>query len=687
MGLFGRFRLPLWKNTCETDDRAADILALIQQGNDFEDAHLLEQAMGCYEAAIRAAPRLARAHLSRGNILLALGDTQAALAAYETALACNPRYAAAHFGKGNVFIRMDNTDAALASFSIAIELQPDFTDAHVSLGCVLESVEDFAGAQASYERALELQPKYAEVHSNLGNVLAAMGRFEDAVVSFLKALELKPGFAEAHNNLGNAFKGMGRFNDAIACYQRAAIQKPEFADAYCNLGGAYMGLGQPENAEAYYRQALEIKPDHAESLAKLLFSHNYRIAKSPSIPLLDAKRFGQVASNRANVYREWPNAPDASRCLRVGFVSGDFRQHPVGNFLDAALKSLASETAARLEIFAYSNCSDIDDVTERIKASCHGWRNVAGVTDEKLAKLIRNDGIDILIDLAGHTRYSRLLMFAWRPAPVQISWLGYLATTGVAEIDYVLGDAWTLPETDACCFTERIWRLPDTYLCYTPPIMSTDVGALPALDNSFITFGCFNNVNKMNDAVVAVWSQILKAVPNSRLFLKSQQFANESDRQSVTMRYAHHGVESDRLILEGQVAREQYLAPFRRVDISLDPFPYPGITTTVDSLWMGVPVLTLAGGSFLARQGVGLLMNARLVLWIAADTNDYIARAVEHASNLQRLASLRQVLRQQVLASPIFDSKRFALRFETALRSMWQEWCKNQNLAVATPLR
>jgi predicted O-linked N-acetylglucosamine transferase (SPINDLY family) len=261
---------------------------------------------------------------------------------------------------------------------------------------------------------------------------------------------------------------------------------------------------------------------------------------------------------------------------------------------------------------------------------------------------------------------------------VQVSWLGYFATTGVAAIDYLIADPWTLPESEEANFTEEIWRLPETRLCFTPPDVSVDTGPLPALGEGHLTFGCFNNLAKMNDAVVQLWARVLDAVPASRLFLMAPQLEKLSARENVIDRFGAHGIGAERLILQGAVPRAEYLATYQRVDIALDPFPYTGGTTTVEALWMGVPVLTLAGRSFLSRQGVGLLVNAGLPEWIAVDADDYVARAVSHSSHLQRLSSLRNGLRQQVLDSPIFDAVDFANHFEVALRGMWQKWCEQQ---------
>lgn len=580
MGLFDRFR-PFSGGKSKADTAGQDALDLIDHGNDHEDAGRIAEAMQHYEAAIRLAPNLARAHLNRGNVLLTMGDVEGALAACATALVHDPKYAAAHFNMGNAYLRQSRREAALTAYNSAIELKPDFVDAEVARGNVLDD------------------------------------------------------------------------------------------------------LGQLDDAEESYRRALKLNPEYVEAYSNLLFSHNYRANLPASALLSEAQRYGEVVARRARSCGGGLNVPNVSRCLRVGFVSGDLRYHPVGHFLEGVLAALAQHAAGRLEFFAYSSSFGNDEVSERIKAHCHGWHLVAGVSDENLVQRIRDDGIDLLIDLSGHTAHNRLPVFAWKPAPLQLSWLGYFATTGIAEIDYLIADAWTLPENEESNFTEKIWRLPETRLCFTPPSGNVKVGPLPALSNGHVVFACFNNLSKMNDAVVELWARILNAVPGSRMFLKALQLAEASVRQSVVERFAIYGIGVERLILEGFSSRTEYLATYQRVDIGLDPFPYTGATTTVEALWMGVPVLTLAGKSFLARQGVGLLMNAGLPEWIASDPDDYVARAVSHATDLQGLALLRNGLRQQVLISPIFDAPRFARYFESALRGMWEKWCDQQTGGAA----
>jgi predicted O-linked N-acetylglucosamine transferase (SPINDLY family) len=410
----------------------------------------------------------------------------------------------------------------------------------------------------------------------------------------------------------------------------------------------------------------------------LLLVKNYKANQISQNMLAEAQNFGKLTANQSRPCIKWSNKPQPSRRIRIGLVSGDLRKHPVGYFVEGVLLALTSQNEASVDFIVYSSALQNDALTDRIKSCCQAWRSTVGLSDKNLALQIQNDGIDILIDLSGHTAHNRLPMFAWKPAPVQVTWLGYFATTGVTAIDYLIADLWTLPESQEVFFTEKIWRLPETRMCFTPPDVPVAVSPLPALSNGHVTFGCFNNLSKMNDEVVALWAKILKAIPQSRLFLKAKQLNLASIRAEVSARFAALGVDVSRLVLEGFEARTQYLTAYHQVDIGLDPFPFPGGTTSAESLWMGVPVLTLSGESFISRQGVGLLMNAGLPDWIASDADDYLARAVYHASDLQGLQTLRKALRQQVIDSPIYDAQRFAHHFESALRGMWIKWCSQQ---------
>lgn len=644
-------------------------LSLQMQGKD---------ALPALRKATELLPSDAEAHCNLGNALRDAKQLDDALASCHRAIEIKPDFAMAHNNLGNVLQELGRLNDAVSSYRRAVKIKPDFAEAHSNLGDAMRHLGQFENAVASCHRALAIKPDFAMAHGNMGNVLRDLGKLDDAVACYRRALEIEPAFAEAHYRLGNALRDLGQLDNALASYRKALEIKPDFAVAHINLGNILADLGQLDDAINAYRRSLEIKPDFAVALNNLLLAHCYRSDQSAAISLAEARYFGDLVEKQARPYKSWRNAPDPARCLRVGLVSGDLRQHPVGDFIKGVLAELFAQATDRLEVHAYYNHSFADAVTGQIRDCCHGWHSVVGLSDEALAQRIHDDNIDILLDLSGHTANNRLPMFAWKPAPVQCTWLGYLATTGVSAIDYLIADLFTLPETEEKHFTEKIWRLPETYLCFTPPDTDMPVAPLPALANGYITFGCFNNLTKLSNEAVALWAKILQKTPGSRLILKARQLREVSVQQGIMDRFAAHGIGFERIVLKGSVPQAEYLAPYQQVDIALDPFPYPGITTSIESLWMGVPVLTLAGDSFLSRQGVGILTNIGMHEWIATNADDYVARAISHARDLQRLADMRNGLRQRVLASPIIDAPRFARNFETALRGMWTQWCNRQ---------
>jgi protein O-GlcNAc transferase len=564
---------------------------------------------------------------------------------------------------------------------------PQDAEAHSSLGNGLMRFGRLEEAVQSYRRAVEIKPDFAEAHSRMGKALMSLGGLDEVVANFRRVLKLLPDFAEAHSNLAVALGGLGRLDEAVTSCRRALEIKPDIAEAHNNLGLALWGLGRLEEAVASCRRALEIKPDFLDAHDNLLLCSNYLRDHPREQALADARRYGELVAAMASPHTRWPNTPDPLKPLRVGFVSGDLRKHPVAYFLQGLVQALANSAHGRIELLAYSNHYSSDAATAALKACFNHWRSALGMPDASLAEQIRHDGVDILIDLSGHTAHNRLPVFALKPAPVQLSWLGYFATTGVQAIDYFLADPLSLPAALEKDFTETVWRLPHSRLCFTPAPADHDaiVASLPALRNGWVTFGCFNNLSKMNDAVVALWVQVLKAVPNSRLFLKCAQLGQPSMCQRVSERFALLGIPASRLRLEGQSPRNQYLGAYADVDIALDPFPFTGGTTTAEGLWMGVPALTLAGERFISRQGLGLMINAGLPQWVADGPDDYVARASQFASDLPALATLRASLRDKVLASPVFDNAAFALNFEAALRGMWQRWCLDQGVEVQNP--
>jgi protein O-GlcNAc transferase len=544
------------------------------------------------------------------------------------------------------------------------------------LGVALEAQGVLEEAARAASQAVRLMPQDAEGYKNLGNILAALGRFPEAEASCRRALALRPHFAEAHNNLGNVLRGLERLADAAASYRQAIGIQPNFAEAHSNLGCILRELGRLTEAELCYRRALAARPGYAEAQGKLLLNLNYQ-ATAPLLCLEEARKYGRMVTAQAkDRFSSWPCSAAPVR-LRVGLVSGDLRRHPVGFFLESVLAQL---DPARIELFAYPTVPASDEITARLRPRFGAWRSLAGLGDERAARLIHADGVHVLLDLSGHTAYNRLPVFAWRPAPVQASWLGYFATTGVPEMDWYLADDVSVPAEHRAHFTEKLWCLPETRLCFTPPEAETRPVPLAALQRGFVCFGSFQKLAKINDDVLRLWSRVLAGCPGARLRVQNNALSDTQAAAAFRPRLQANHIDPARVELHGAMPREDYLAAHAEVDILLDTFPFPGGTTTCEALWMGVPTVTLAGETLIARQGASLLTAAGLPNWIAADEDDYVAKALAHAADLEGLARLRAGLRAQVAASPLFDAPRFARHLEEALWGMWGERAGREGL-------
>ena len=630
----------------------------------------LNEAEVCFRQAIVLKPNYAEAHSNLGVTLEAQGKLKESEASFRQAIALKPNYAEGYNNLGNILKEQSKQDESEACFRQAIELKPDFAEAHNNLGVTLEAQSKLNEAEVSCRQAIKLKPDYAEAYNHLGAILQNLGRLNEAEASCLKAITLKPDHAKAYNNLGVILQKLGRLNETEASYRQAMKLKPDYAEAHSNLGVILQKLGRLNEAEASYRQAMKLKPDYAEAHSNLLFLYSGFMYES-SHYLKKAREYGQqIAKSVVSKYSTWLCVGN-TKILRVGMVSGDLKNHPVGYFLEEFLNQLGEFD---FELYAYTTQSNEDDLTLRIKPGFTRWKSLVGISDVDAADHIYNDGIHILIDLSGHTAQNRLPIFAWKPAPVQISWLGYFASTGVAEIDYILGDPYVTPTEEANHFSEKIWQLPESYICFTEPEVDIDVVSLPALDKKRVTFGCFNKIARITDPVVRVWSEILHAVPTAVLFLKDKNFDVESVRESFYDRFKVNGIQKDRLILEGESPRSKYLAAYNRVDIALSPFPYGGGTTSAEGLWMGVPVITMQGNHFLSHLGESIAHNTGLTDWIAVDEEDYVAKAIAFSSDLEGLGKLRSRLRAQVLSRPLFDAERFANHFKNALRGMWKRF-------------
>lgn len=648
--------------------------ALVAQGR-------IDAAIASYRQALALQPALAEAHHALGLAHKQLGELEQAAQCLQQAIHCRPRHAGTHIQLGLILHAAGKLDAAAASLRSALQLQPGASTTHFYLANVLLDQGRPQEATTHYSQSLDLRPGQAEVMVNLGVALTATGRHAEAVASLQQALALQPGSALAHGNLGNTWLAMGEVTPARTHLEQAVALAPSSGVAHRNLAHLLKTAGQPGRALHHLQHALDLPDAPLAVHSEVLFVQNYLpLAQAPQADRLAlARRFGEAAARVARPYTTWPNPRVPGKTLRLGLVSADLRDHPVGYFLESVLAAWAApasqQTASRMAVAAYANQRDGDATTKRLQAHCGIWHAVADLDDAALARQVRDDGIDVLIDLSGHTRHNRLPMLAYRPAPVQVSWLGYCATTGLDAVDAYIADPWIVPPGGESSFTERVVRLPETFLCFTPPAVDVPISPLPAL-HSGLRFGCFNQLAKMSDEVVSVWAQVLHSVPDSRLVLQAQALQDESVRTEIGARFARHSIPSGRLVLQpAQADRMAYLAAYDHVDIALDPFPYPGGTTTLEALWMGVPVLTLPGQTALSRQGASILHNLGLDDWVATDTQDYVARAARHAAQRPELAALRNNLRARLQRSPLCDAPRFANQLAQGLRALWVDWC------------
>ena len=637
-------------------------------GNILSEQEKYEEAEASYKQAIEQKKDLPEIYGSLGNLFQLLNRLDEAEESYRQAIALQPALAEAHSNLGNTLRLLGRLDEAEASCRRAIQLKPDYAEAYMNLSNALQKLGRLNEAEKSDRKAIELKPDYAEAYFNLGITLQELGRLEEAEESYKKAIELKPNYAEAFSNLGDVVTDLNRVEDAEKAFRKAILLNPEDPKTHYNLGITLVQLARFEEAEESYNRAIDLDP-------------NYIAAHSNRLMLISSSRFepehyidnvisySKIVTKQTSAFQSH-SFNSSTTPLRVGFVSGDFSQHPVGIFLEGLLAELH---LASFELFAYSTNYPSGPTTERLHALFHSWIPIGEMTDEEAARRIHSDQVDVLIDLSGHTRGNRLSVFGWRPAPVQISWLGYWASTGIKEIDYILGDPFVTPKEDSSHFIEKIWQLPESYLCFTPPPISVPVGNLPAMSKGFVTFGCFNRLNKISEEVIAVRAAILHAVPNSKLFLKDKQLESSEGITRTLSRYSTYGISKDRLLFEGRSSREEYLSSYNDVDIALSPFPYGGGTTTVEGLWMGVPAISRKGNYFLSRIGDSISQNSGLSNWVAADNDDYIMKAVEFSSDLKSLEVLRRSLRPNLEKTALFDIQRFALHFKQALRQMCQQ--------------
>ena len=630
-----------------------------------------DEAIACYRRAAQLQPGFAEAHYNLANALKDHGELDQALACYRRALELKPDYAEAHYNLGNALKSQGKLDQATTCYHRALQLKPGYLAAYNNLGAALYAQGKLDEAIACFHRALKLKPDFAEAYDNLGNALKDQRKLDEAIACFRRALELKPDDAEVYSNLGLALGDLGKLDEALACYRRAVELKPDMTEAHVNLGNTLMQQANHDEALACYHRALELKPDYVETHSNLLLGLHYCPGVTPAaLAEAHAEYDRQHAAPLRNALPKRDTMSDPAGRLRLGFVSADLRRHPVGYFLVRVLENLDHQ---QYPTFCYSDGMLKDDLTQRLHVAVTQWRDVLGLSDQRLAVQIREDRIDVLFDLAGHTARNRLLVFARKPAPIQVTWAGYVGTTGLAAMDYLLADRYEVPPGAERHYRERVLRMPDDYICYDPPVYAPAVASLPALARGEVTLGCFNNPAKISSQVIEVWAKILRRQPQARLLLK---FKGGNDRGLVRRfaeTFAAQAIDPGRLELLGQSSHVELLAEYNHIDLALDPFPYSGGLTTLEALWMGVPVITCPGETFASRHSLSHLSSVGLTDLIARDLDEYVELAVSLSGDLPRLAALRAGLRQRMAASPLCDGKRFAANFASLLQEVWNQ--------------
>ena len=642
-------------------------------GNAWLGQKKISEAASSYYRALQLQPGFPDASINLSAILQNHARFDEAAAVLRQAIQYSPQRADFYFRLGNVLRSQGRLAEAISCFRQAVQIKPDFIEAAANLGVTLQGLGRAEEAIASYRQLLTILPNSAEIYCNLGNVLIECGRLDEAVAQFRRALQLKPDFPAAHNNLGSVLKDQGKFEEAIVCFERTLQLDPKLAKTRSNLASLYKEHGQLEEAVRLHWQAVEDERETATLFDDYLLCLHYHPDSTPQ-SLAEAhaeyeRRFG------APLRSTWQPATvdrNPDRPLRLGFISPDLGLHPVGMFLVRAFEALRGLCATT----CYSDRPRKDEITHRFMAAASGWCESRPLSHQGLAAQIRADAIDILFDLTGHTANSRLPVFAYKPAPIQITWLGYEGTTGMSAMDYILADRFEiLPEAEKY-YCEKVLRMPNGFVCYETPAEAPAVGPLPAWANGYVTFGCSNNPAKITPKVFEVWAEILRRVPEGRLLLKYKALDDELVRRQLVKRAVAAGVPPERLEMVGWSSRAESLAHYNRVDIALDPFPFSGGLTTCDALWMGVPVVTVPGVTFASRHTLSHLSNVGLPELVATDIANYVELAAALAGDMPRLTALRGGLRAQMAASPLCDGPRFAADLLQLLRQVWQEWCQ-----------
>lgn len=650
----------------------SDISALMQQasiygraGNEIEEKKIYKKVLSIDPGHAHALNNMAFFAHRSGNLDEAIGY-------YKKAITTKPDFTGALNNLGILYLAQKKLDDARTCFQQALKYKPDYPDALFNLGNILREQGKYDEAMNCFLKLAALRPD-GNAHASMGFLLDKQGHYQQAIAHYQRATELAPGNLENWNNLGNIYNRANEFEDALNCFEKVLANNSNQSAALSGSAAALKNMGKVDDAVKYYKRALQADSYEISHYSNILLAMLYSASFSPEEVAQTAFDFGRQIADPLLRNRPFIRNKDPERKLTIGYLSSDFYNHSAHHFFEF-LPELHDRN--KFEIYAYSNVAREDAVTERLKKNFDHWRTIALMDDESAADIIEKDEIDILIDMSGHAGNNRLLVFARKPAPIQASWLGYPATTGMKVMDYRITDIYAEPPgMTEDLNTENLCRLPEIFCCYQPHANSPAVINHPPFEeNGYVTFGCFNNFSKVTDEVLKTWSKILAQVPKSKLLLEIAGIEGAEFKADVEHRISQAGISLDRVILEQRKKENQFVL-YNKIDIALDPFPCNGGTTSMDALWMGVPLIALAGRHFVSRMGVTILTNVGLKELVAGDKSEYVKLAVDLASDQSRLKNIRQNLREKVAASPMMNREAFTRHLEDAYRHMWRDWC------------
>ena len=606
-----------------------------------------------------------------GAIFFKQNKPSEAINNYNSAIELDPNYAQAYNNLGTVFHHINRTHDAIKSFKQAIDLKNNFIEPLANLGNIFFEQGNFNEAILYFRRTVEKNPVFKMGFANLGKTYIKLGQNERALDCFKKALKIEKNSPEIYNNIGLVYYELSKFTESLSSFNKALELNPKYEKAYNNLGNLLNSLGRYEDSNNAYKEAIKIKPDYSKAYSNLLFNLIYKLDFDPKLYILEAEKFRKNCkpkNYKKNLQHKYKKKPEK---LKIGLVSADFGNHPGGLF---TLSTLIELSKKNFELIAYSSNDRKDEIAKQFKTLFLKWNSIERKTDAEVINQISEDGIHILIDMQGHSAKNRLPIFINKPAPIQATWLGQ-GSTGIPEIDYFVGSPHITPENEEKNYVEKIYRLPHISQCFTEPNFDIEVNELPALKNKFVTFGSLNKLSKINDEVILLWSDILKSVKNSKLLLKTRELNDKKIAEDIVAKFSKNKIKKDQLILKGKSKnREDTLKVYNEIDIGLDPFPFQGVTTTVEAAWMGVPVITLKGDRYLAHFGESINSNLNMKDWIANDYKEYSLKANMFSNNLNNLSVIRKNLRQNAIKSPVFNAVKFSNDFSDMLWKMWKKY-------------